>query len=331
MAVISSAVHFAPMSWGATDEMPQRADPAAWGSDHVGQNFPEYITGDECLFCHRRIGPTWNNNRHQLTIRSADRDDPAMELLRELSGYNEAAEQTQFLMGSRRITRFLRRSKKYGKLDILSSSYVPQREDRNKSRRLKGSDLLGWNAETFGNRCAGCHATAVDTRTRAFSATSLDCFTCHGNVELEHTKDVSRVFLSSKSREHRQITSACGQCHLRRGTSRSSGLPYPNTFVAGDNLFRDFQVDFSDAAIKDLPAIEQHIYLNARDVVVFARSAMTCLACHDVHAQKSEKHKQLEHATICSSCHVPRTDMSELRHLLLPANRLRAHSRVCDY
>ena len=65
VAMISSAAHFALKSWSAADEIPQRTDPAAWGSDHVGQNFPEYMTGDECLFCHRRIGPSWNNNRHQ--------------------------------------------------------------------------------------------------------------------------------------------------------------------------------------------------------------------------------------------------------------------------
>jgi hypothetical protein len=44
---------------------PARIDPAAWGSDHVGKPVPEYVTGDECLFCHReKVGPTWGANRH---------------------------------------------------------------------------------------------------------------------------------------------------------------------------------------------------------------------------------------------------------------------------
>ena len=46
------------------------------------------------------------------------------------------------------------------------------------------------------------------------------------------------------------VTSICAQCHVRTGKSRSTGLPYPNNFVAGDNLFRDFQVDFSDEALE---------------------------------------------------------------------------------
>src|SRR6266446_1000602 len=29
------------------------SDPVAWGSNHVGKPIPEYVHGDECLFCHR--------------------------------------------------------------------------------------------------------------------------------------------------------------------------------------------------------------------------------------------------------------------------------------
>ena len=42
---------------------PRRVDPAAWGGDHVGKPLPAYVTGDECLFCHRKIGPAWGKNR----------------------------------------------------------------------------------------------------------------------------------------------------------------------------------------------------------------------------------------------------------------------------
>ena len=30
-----------------------KSDPAAWGSNHIGKPIPEYVHGDECLFCHR--------------------------------------------------------------------------------------------------------------------------------------------------------------------------------------------------------------------------------------------------------------------------------------
>ena len=139
------------------------------------------------------------------------------------------------------------------------------------------------------------------------------------------------MLLSSKSRDPRTIVSICGQCHLRGGKSNSTRLPYPNTFVAGDNLFRDFRVDLTNAAIRTMPAVDQHVFLNARDGAVFGRSDTTCLTCHDVHGQSSEKHQNLDSAAICSSCHVPETDNSRLRDAVLRRNRLRSHSRVRDY
>lgn len=341
IAVLMIAWPLASVTSAFEDDIakPRRIDPAAWGDDHVGKPFPSYITGDECLFCHRKIGPTWGDNRHQLTIRTASSDDSAIVMLRELSKGNEIVAETRYLMGTQRITRFLRRSKDYGKLDILSTSFVPKKKNRGdgeKSRVPKIGDLKNldppvWDKKTFGARCAGCHATAVNVQTQAFSAISLDCVTCHGDVELGHTKDVGRVLLSSKSREPRRIVSICGQCHLRGGKSKSSGLPYPNTFIAGDNLFRDFQVDFSDAAIGALPTVDQHIYFSARDVTVFDQSEMTCLTCHDVHGQSTEKHQQLDNRAICKSCHVAGTDNTKLQNALLVSNRLRTHSRVCDY
>lgn len=317
------------------DDSAKRIDPATWGDDHVGKPLPSYVTGDECLFCHRKIGPAWSDNRHQLTIRPASSDEPAIRLLRELAG-DDIAAKSRYLMGSRMITRFLKRSEKYGELDILSASFVPGKDANArgapaKDGELKNSNSLRWDETTFGDRCAGCHTTAVKTETRSFSALSLDCFTCHGDVNLDHTKDVSHVLLSSQNRPSREVVSICGQCHLRGSRSKSSRLPYPNTFVAGDNLFRDFQVDFSDDAIDALPPVDQHIFLNARDVVAFGRSKSSCLTCHEVHGQSSEKHQQLDNTAICSSCHVAGTDNSKLRDAMLPKNRLQAHSRICDY
>lgn len=334
LLVIAAPVALVVLSSAKEPAKPRRVDPAAWGGDHVGKPLPAYVTGDECLFCHRKIGPAWGDNRHQLTIRRADADDPAVVMLGELAKGKEWAGAARYLMGSERITRFLKRSKDYGKMELLSTSFHPQEESRGPDRKggeLKNSKSPHWDKKIFGDRCAGCHTTAVNTKSRAFSARSLDCFACHGDVDLKHTKDVRRVLLSSKNREPRQIVSICGQCHLRGGKSKSSGLPYPNTFVAGDNLFRDFLVDFSAAAIEAHPAVDRHIFLNARDVAIRGRTGTTCLTCHDVHGQSSEKHQKLDHSAICASCHVPETDHSKLRDGMLRRNRLRSHSRVCDY
>ncbi len=45
-------------------------DPLTWGSDHAGKPVPEYVHGDECLFCHRNdIGPAWQKNAHGVAAR----------------------------------------------------------------------------------------------------------------------------------------------------------------------------------------------------------------------------------------------------------------------
>ncbi len=325
LLVLAAMGAVAVATMGQEKARPARPDPAAWGADHVGQPFPPYVTGDECLFCHRDVGPAWGQNRHQLTIRQAAPDDVSLAALRELPGGDSFADETQFMLGAERVTRFLKKSKEYGKLDLLSAAFS-RREGQ-----LKNDDSPAWQTSAFADRCAGCHATAVENKSQAFAAISLDCFTCHGDVPLEHTKDVSRVLLSSKTTEARKVISICGQCHLRGGKSKSTRKPYPNTFVAGDNLFRDFEVDFSDAAFAAAPAIDQHIYLNARDVAVLGHSETTCLNCHDVHGQSTAKHQDLNDAAICSTCHVPQTGNAKLRDGISPSQRLRMHSRVCDY
>ena len=309
------------------NERPAHVDATAWGGDHVGKKFPEYVTGDECLFCHRAIGPAWERNRHQLTIRPADPDDPALVKLRAAKGGKDLAGETQYLLGADRATRFLKRAPEYGRLEMLTAALLKEGDES----KLTGADPPRWDGMVFGDRCAGCHTTAVDAKTRAYSALSLDCFSCHGDVPLAHSKDTSRVLLSKKNHPPRAVVSLCGQCHLRGGKSKSTGLPYPNTFVAGDNLFRDFRVDLSDEVIASRPAIERHIYENARDVALSGETAASCVTCHDVHTQSTEKHRSLARAAICASCHAPGEDFANLKEGIGRSRRPSAHSRICEY
>jgi hypothetical protein len=214
---------------------------------------------------------------------------------------------------------------------MLSAKYFPSRSAGGADGKLIGSESMHWDTTVFADRCAGCHTTAVDHETGAFSTISLDCVTCHGVVEIGHEKDVSMVHLSSENREPKQTVSICGQCHLRGGKSNSSGMPYANTFVAGDNLFRDFEVDWSDESIAKLPAIEQHIYLNAREVASSNQTSVTCISCHEVHADDSEIHQQLGDSAICASCHKPDTDFSELLDSITIDSKQRASNQTCDY
>jgi predicted CXXCH cytochrome family protein len=161
-----------------------------------------------------------------------------------------------------------------------------------------------WDAARFADSCAGCHTTAVDPKEKAFSAVSLDCFACHGNVPAEHAKKPELAHLSPRRKDDaRVVTSICAQCHVRTGKSKDTGRPYPTNFVAGDNLFRDFRADFSDAALAALSTADRHVMENVRDVVVFGREAVTCLSCHDIHGRSSKKHRRVAEGDNCLTCH----------------------------
>lgn len=317
---------------GIADE-PLQNRLAHWGSDPIGRPLPEYITGDECLFCHRGIGRDWVDNPHQTTMRLAQSEQPELQELaaREPS----AAKDVAFLLGAKRMVRYLKRTQAYGRLDLLSAGYRPggHSEDELHDGRLvraDNADNIVWDSKLFGERCIGCHTTAVDSQQQTFAATSLDCCTCHGEVVLEHSLDISKALLSRQSRNPQVVNSICSACHLRGGQSESSRQPYPNSFVPGDNLFRNFRVDLSDSAIAALPSMQQHIYWSARAVGI-GNQEHSCIDCHNVHGNRSDQHMELKETAICNSCHVPDTGNRELIETIRQYDKFAAGNATCDY
>jgi hypothetical protein len=298
---------------------PKRLDPAAWGGDHVGQPVPEYTTGDECLFCHReKIGTAWGANRHNLTIRALDERSPALAALKE-SAAKELADEIVYVLGHEQRQRFLKPAKAYGKLDVLSAEWDA------KAKKLLGAERPHWDANTFADSCAGCHATAVDPKEKAFAALALDCYTCHGVVPADHAKKPELAFFSAKRKDGpRVVTSICAQCHVRTGKSKSTGRRYPTNFVAGDNLFRDFEADFSDQALKTLSTADRHVLENVRDVAVLGKDAVTCLSCHDVHGRSTKKHHRVPAGDACLTCHTAEGPKHDRKPFT-------THSKTCGY
>jgi hypothetical protein len=122
----------------------------------------------------------------------------------------------------------------------------------------------------------------------------------------------------------RVVTSICAQCHLRTGQSKSSSLPYPNNFVAGDNLFRDFQVDLSPLALAKLNPADRHVQENVRDVVILGKDELTCLSCHEIHKTSTRKHRLLALGPSCFTCH-NETGSKKIR------KSFEVHSPTCEY
>jgi len=321
IAIAAAGLMIASVSLSAAALEPT-LDRAAWGSNHVGRLLPEFISGDECLFCHRvSIGPAWTKNRHQSTVRLVEFDPSARQGLKSSKLPESLIKEVEFALGRTNQWRWLKRSEAYGHLDLLSA-----RTDPAGSAAKPPSEHVAphWDTRAFAARCAGCHATGVDSRTGAFAATSIDCFACHGDASLEHTKDTSGILLARKRNDPaRVVASICGSCHIRSGRSRSTGRPFPNNFVPGDNLFQDFAVNFSNAAIGKLNPIDRHVLLNVRDMVEHGRQEVTCLSCHSVHRSSTAGHQRQPRGEICWTCH------DRERETLLP-NGSKTLGTVCD-
>jgi cytochrome c553 len=107
------------------------------------------------------------------------------------------------------------------------------------------------------------------------------------------------MLLSKKRRDTPEVViSICAQCHLRGGKSKSTGLPYPNQFVAGDNLFHDFQVNFALADDQSLNAGDRHVYRSARDVAVNGLDT-TCLDCHNAEGPRKVVKTYTVRSSLC--------------------------------
>jgi hypothetical protein len=300
---------------------------AEWG-DHVDAPLPDYVTGEECLFCHRDDwGNRWAKNYHQRTVRAVEADSPGMKALAADADTKSFVPDTAYLLGTRREIRFLKRSSDYGKFGLLSAAYTPVAPGANSRRahgKLTETKNGRWDEQKFAKSCAGCHTTAVDPQTHAFSAISLDCYACHGIVNLQHSKDTKLIAFGKGNPDPPRVQLAnCAQCHLRTGKSKKSGLPYPTNFVVGDNLFRDFEVDLSDAALAQMNPGDRHVAQNVREVLA-GKSTTTCVNCHDIHRQSSTKHRQVAEGATCVSCHAPGQPKSKVI-------KYDVHSSLCEY
>jgi hypothetical protein len=259
----------APGSSAAQKTSPAPSTPAAGAAssaprnDHVGRPLPDYMTGDQCLFCHRNVvGPTWEQEPHAWTIRPAGVAPAIPQLPKDAT----------HVIGSQQHYRALKLIG-YGKFAILAA------------------DGKTWQPDVFATQCAGCHTTGVDPATHAFSAFAFDCYACHGDLTTDHTTKPETAWLGSKRpRQPREIVAICAQCHLRGGRSQSTGLPYPNNFIAGDDLFADFKVDLKRDLDSSMNAADRHAYTYTRRVME-GGSTQTCLECHRVHGRPDLKHE----------------------------------------
>jgi hypothetical protein len=294
--------------------------------------YPDFIHGDECLFCHRNdVGETWQQNAHTITMRQKEDSPEFVKMVTAQPALAAFLPEIAYYMGGRDHVRFLKKEG-YGNLTILSTQAVVNK--KHEATEWLNLQNPTWDKNKFQDRCSGCHMTAVDSATKQFAAIGHDCFTCHGDAPMSHTKDMSTVMLS-KSRlqkgtdSNKVIVSMCAQCHLRGGKSKTTGLPYAYNFTpgSGEDLFQDYQIDFAKADDKTLNAGDRHVYWVVREVMQRGDTKVSCLSCHQIHAQSTARHwtafrSRGSNPPVCLYCH-----STEGKYT--PGYTV--HSAVCEY
>src|SRR5216117_798993 len=77
-------------------------DPAAWGSSHAGKPVPDFVHGDECLFCHRNdIGQGWQKNAHGVTVRQSEDPPEWRDIFKGQTALATIAPQVGYFLGCR--------------------------------------------------------------------------------------------------------------------------------------------------------------------------------------------------------------------------------------
>lgn len=301
------------------------ADPAQWGDDHVGKPMPEFYGGDECLFCHRgTVGTVWQKDAHFRSVRDRFQDGriaPELELLKSQAASVKLAAEVEFIMGFKYMVRLLRRGDD-GRFELWSAGLKSFKQGQPLAWAAHGK--LAWDENKFSDKCIGCHMTAVNPATLRPFETFVGCESCHGPMNDLHTNGSAFMRFAKKAKETPQmIASACGQCHLRGGKSRSTGRPYPAGFISGDNLFKDFAFDFSRVDDAALDPSDAHVQRNIRDIVVSGKTDLTCLSCHRMHPTSTEIHKRRPRTEYCLTCH--KAEPFKQRKEYEP------HSATCEY
>lgn len=239
----------------------------------VAQSIADYPTGDSCLFCHRDdIGSSWLDNAHAWTTRPAG-SPPQV---------GQTPPDATHVIGKEHFRALKQHG--YGKFSLLT---------------IGGAT---WQPNVFEKQCAGCHTTAVNPQTGEFSSIGLDCYACHGNVPEDHATRKGTALLSrTRANADQEVIAICGSCHLRGGRSKTSGRPYPYAYVAGDDLFKDFEVDLQRDRKSKLDSSDSHVYLKTR-AVMQGGSDKSCVDCHRIHGPP-EPQRQRDSKHFSDVCH----------------------------
>jgi hypothetical protein len=185
--------------------------------------------------------------------------------------------------------------------------------------------------------CLSCHAGAVEaagTVNRiAIRESAIGCESCHGPGSLHAARHKDRAaagggedltIVNPKRLSRPELESVCAACHLNGPARAVVRGRRPGDFRPGLPL-TDFRVEYHfDRGDEDMTVVG-HMEQLRRSACYQKSADLTCLTCHDPHADEKPKDVLAFHRQKCLSCHTAQACKSD------PAERHKQedHCTVC--
>lgn len=160
-----------------------------------------------------------------------------------------------------------------GSDEVVLGRHGTRRLEKTGYNRLAFID--GKSSTDFNRTCAQCHTTAVDPADFTYAYLGIDCYACHGSVDLKHSAREATVPLGKRAGlDARAAAEICAACHLR-------------------------------GEAPELTPADTHVYRAVRDGV--------CLNCHSIHGNGTDRHRRVLASEICNDCHIAGEPRKNLR------------------
>lgn len=289
---------------------------------------PEYVGSQACLGCHVEKYTDWQGTAHaHMVVR--------IERFSDLPGDISLAPpelQSQLKMATMMVAgqRFLARDPATGDLTYLSVQWNAAQK-----QYVSYSGGSNWNAN-----CAGCHTVNYDSKTRLMSEYGIGCESCHG-PGLEHILgkgDPSQIVASASS----MVCAQChtGQANSMEGTRWPTGYRPGMDLKETGYSWKPFDPEKAppvNTHLRQYAYWEASGHANATNLLIargptylaraecirchstsaglliasgktwdakhLVNDGVSCVACHDPHADNNAGQLRTDAQSLCVSCH----------------------------
>jgi hypothetical protein len=261
----------------------------------------EYITSEGCKECHEEIFDQWKLSSHARMLRNAKEDPSAIEADNFSEEIPFTKDDIEYALGSHWIQKYLTRID--GELYILPKFWNIVKQE------WEPYSIWNWRNRPYSHHCNWCHSVGYDTETRTYVEESIGCEACHGpgkkHAESGEPADIVNPAKLSKVR----ADMICESCHTDGKDRSTKTYPFPDGFVAGEDL-TNYYTDFfvpkpgSKGWYKgEMSYLERHrmfLFWQTR----FYSNARSCEVCEfDRQINKKVKGGYMTRDEYCGTCH----------------------------